>query len=69
MLDIEDLEYQKKIMQFVSLGYSSKEIAASIGKEINRRVIEYQIETLKKRYMAKNLPALLAIFFRKKLIK
>lgn len=69
MLEIEDLELQKKIMQYLSVGYTSKEIAAEIGDGSDSRTIEYHLEILRKRYQAKNTLMLLAIFFRRKLIK
>lgn len=69
MQEIENIELQKRIMQYISVGYTPKEIAAEIGEDCNNRTIEHHLETMKKRYQAKNTPALLAMFFRRKLIK
>lgn len=69
MQEIENIEYQKKLILYIVNGYTAKEIAAEIGGGVNKKSIEYNLDILKKRYMAKNLYVLVGIFFRRKLIK
>jgi len=55
------------IVKQVSEGFTSKEIAHSL--EISKKTVEKYIELMKAVHGAKNLYNLVAIFFRKKLIK
>lgn len=61
------IKQQKFIVKQVSEGFTSAEIAHSL--KVSKKTVEKHIEIIKAIHGAKNLYNLVAIFFRKKLLK
>ncbi len=59
-------ERQKQLMAYIVSGLTSIEISEMLG--LSNRTIEQNISMMKAQYHAKNIPQLVAIFFRKGLI-
>lgn len=57
----------REIMQLISEGYRAKDIAARVN--MSHRSVEKRLEVLKAAHEANNLPHLVAIAIKKKLIK
>lgn len=61
------IERDAKIFELIAEGHTAKEIAEILS--MSNRSVEGRIERLKDMWNAKNLPNLIAILFREKLLK
>jgi DNA-binding CsgD family transcriptional regulator len=59
-------ERQNQVMAFTVSGFTAKEIGEMLG--ISSRTVEQNLTLMKAEHHAKNIPHLVAIFFRKGLI-